>query len=75
MDTFSECNLIEIDSDLHDSLAAKTQFITHLIGNLLVLQEAESCRSPEQLQPLFAVLLMSCELSDPTTIYGKFKAK
>ena len=35
MDILSDANLIQLDCIEHDSLAAKSQFITHLIGKLL----------------------------------------
>ena len=42
MASFSECNLIEMSSTKHDTLAARSQFITHLIGQLLELQKTVS---------------------------------
>lgn len=42
MESIEECNLIRLNCDKHDYLAAKSQFLTHLIGQLLHLQKSES---------------------------------
>ncbi len=35
MKTFQECRLIRLDAESHDQYAAKSQFITHVIGQIL----------------------------------------
>ena len=37
------------------------------------LEEAEACRVPKQMRSLFAVMLMSCEISNPMGLWEKFK--
>ena len=37
------------------------------------LEEAEACRVPKQMRSLFAVMLMSCEISNPMGLWDKYK--
>ena len=37
------------------------------------LEEAEACRVPKQMGSIFAVMLMSCEISNPMGLWEKFK--
>lgn len=35
LQSFQECNLIKMDSETHDKLASKSQFIAHLVGRIM----------------------------------------